>query len=158
MPGIQVLDIACGKGRHAIAAAALGADVVALDHDVARLEIARARAAERGLAVTWKCANLNTVSLPEKAFDVVMGFNYLDRNRMEDFKRALKPGGHFIYETFLESQHVFGWGPSSPEHLLKRGELSALVEPFEVLFGREVVEAFDSRSAALASVVAVRRE
>ena len=87
-----------------------------------------------------------------------MGFNYLDRNRMEHFKQALKPGGHFIYETFLESQHVFGWGPSSPEHVLKRGELSALVEPFEVLFAREVVEAFDSRSAALASVVAVRRE
>ena len=158
MPGIQVLDIACGKGRHAIAAAALGADGVALDHDADRLEIARVGAAERGLTVTWECADLTTVSLPEKAFDVVMGFNYLDRNRMEHFKQALKPGGHFIYETFLESQHVFGWGPSSPEHVLKRGELSALVEPFEVVFAREVVEAFDSRSAALASVVAVRRE
>ncbi len=158
LPGIQVLDIACGKGRHAIAAAALGADVVALDHDADRLEIARVRAAQRGLTVTWECADLTTVSLPEKAFDVVMGFNYLDRNRMEYFKQALKPGGHFIYETFLESQHVFGWGPSSPERVLKWGELSALVQPFEVLFAREVVEAFDSRSAALASVVAVRRE
>lgn len=53
---------------------------------------------------------------------------------------------------------MFGWGPSSPEHVLKRGEFSALVEPFEVLFAREVVEGFDPRSAALASVVAVRSE
>jgi SAM-dependent methyltransferase len=153
-----VLDIACGKGRHAIAAAELGADVVAIDSDADRLEAAHVRAAACGVSITWERADLTTVSLPEKAFDVVLGFNYLDRSRMEDFKGALKLGGHFIYETFLEGQREFGWGPTSPEHLLKPGELVALVEPFEVLFAREVIEPLDSRSAALASVVAVRRE
>jgi SAM-dependent methyltransferase len=155
---MEVLDLACGKGRHAIAAAARGADVVAIDSDADRLEVAHVRAAERGVTVTWQCVDLKSVSLPQKAFDVVMGFNYLDRSRMEDFKEALKPGGHFLYETFLESQPGFGWGPSSPEHLLKPGELAALVQPFEVLFGREVIEALDARTAALASVVALRRE
>jgi SAM-dependent methyltransferase len=152
-----VLDIACGKGRHAIAAAQLGADVVAIDDDSERLEEARVRAATCGVSITWERADLTTVSLPEKAFDVVLGFNYLDRGRMASFKEALKPGGHFFYETFLEGQLDFGWGPTSPGHLLKPGELVALVEPFEVLFAREVIEAIDSRSAALASVVAVRR-
>ena len=157
-PGFQVLDIGCGKGRHAVAAAELGADVVAIDDDADRLEAAHVRAAASGVSVTWERADLTTVSLPEKAFDVVMGFNYLDRSRMESFKEALKPGGHFVYETFLEGQLEFGWGPTSPEHLLKPGELIAMVEPFEVLFAREVIEALDSRSAAFASVVAVRRE
>ncbi len=153
-----MLDIACGKGRHAIVAAELGADVVAIDSDRDRIDAGHIRAAQRGLTITWECADLATLPIPEKAFDIVMGFNYLDRDRMEDFKQALKPGGHLIYETFLEGQCEFGWGPKSPGHLLKMGELISLVEPFKVLFGREVVEAHDSRSAALASVVAMRRE
>ena len=153
-----MLDIACGKGRHAIAAATLGADVVAIDNDAARMDAGRVTAAEHGVSVTWKCADLATLPIPEKAFDIVMGFNYLDRKRMEDFKRALRPGGHFIYETFFEDQSTFGWGPSSDDHLLRRWELVTLVEPFEVLFAREVIEAVDSRSAAIASVVAMRRE
>ena len=152
------MDIACGKGRHAIAASELGADVVAIDSDPEDMDFGRSLAAERGLSIVWKCADLQTLPLPERSFDIVMGFNYLDRNRMDHFKNALKPGGHFIYETFLESQQQFGWGPSSEEYLLKPGELVSMVEPFEVVFAREVVEAVESRSAAIASVLAVRRE
>lgn len=153
-----MLDIACGAGRHAIAASELGADVVAVDSNNDAMDAGRAIAAKKGLAITWKCADLQTLALPEKAFDIVMAFNYLDRKRMDDFKRALRPGGHFLYETFLEGQHQFGWGPSSDEHILKRGELLALVRPFEILFAREVIEAVDSRSAAISSVLATRRE
>jgi len=153
-----VLDIACGTGRHAIPAAELGADVVAIDNDRDRIDAGHIRAAQRGLTIKWECADLTTLPLPEKTFDIVMAFNYLDRSRMEDFKQALKPGGHLIYETFLEGQGEFGWGPNSPGHLLKMGELISLVVPFKVLFAREVLEALDSRSAALASVVATRRE
>lgn len=155
---MQVLDIACGAGRHAIAAAEVGADVVAIDRDAERMEVGRAVAAERGLSITWKCADLGTLPIPESAFDIVMGFNYLDRKRMRDFTGAVKRGGHFIYETFLTEQGSFGWGPTSDEHLLQHGELAVLVQPFEVLFAREVIEAVDSRSAAIASVVAVRSE
>jgi SAM-dependent methyltransferase len=38
---MRVLDLACGEGRHAIAAALLGAQVVGLDRDEARLSTAR---------------------------------------------------------------------------------------------------------------------
>ncbi len=77
---------------------------------------------------------------------------------MKDFKQAVKPGGYLVYETYLESQTGFGWGPTSSDHLLKPGELVELLKPFEVLFAREVIEAVDSRTAAVASVVAMRRE
>ncbi len=153
-----MLDIACGSGRHAIAACELGADVVAIDSDPERMEPGRSVANDRGLTIVWKCADLSTFPLPGKSFDLVMGFNYLDRNRMDHFKQALRPGGHFLYETFLEGQREFGWGPSSDQHILKRGELVALLQPFEILFAREVVEAVDSRSASIASVLALRRE
>jgi 2-polyprenyl-3-methyl-5-hydroxy-6-metoxy-1,4-benzoquinol methylase len=153
-----VLDLACGAGRHAIAAAEMGCDVVAVDQESDRIRVARATASLRGVSVTWKSEDLTTVEVPEAAFDVVMIFNYLDRNRMEDFKRAVRPGGHLMFETFLESQREFGWGPSSDEHLLKHGELLTLVEPFEVIFAREVIEPVDSRTAAVASVIAQRRK
>src|SRR5712671_3757524 len=35
-PGAHVLELACGEGRHAIAAATLGATVVAIDNDASR--------------------------------------------------------------------------------------------------------------------------
>ncbi|MCZ6734265.1 MAG: class I SAM-dependent methyltransferase, partial [Planctomycetota bacterium] len=55
-----MLDIACGKGRHAIAAAALGADVVAIDRDRDRIDAGHIQAAQRGLNITWECADLTT--------------------------------------------------------------------------------------------------
>lgn len=151
-----MLDLACGAGRHAIAAAELGCDVVAVDQEPDRIRVARATASLRGVSVTWKAEDLTKLEIPEAAFDVVMVFNYLDRNRMEDFKRAVRPGGHLMFETFLESQREFGWGPTSDEHLLKHGELLTLVDPFEVIFAREVIEPVDSRTAAVASVIAQR--
>ncbi|HQR17290.1 MAG TPA: 50S ribosomal protein L11 methyltransferase, partial [Gemmatimonadales bacterium] len=41
-PGMRVLDLACGDGRHSLAAAALGAAVTAWDHDAAALDVGRA--------------------------------------------------------------------------------------------------------------------
>jgi len=157
-PGALVLDVACGAGRHAIAAAERGCDVVAVDQEPDCIRVARATASLRGVSVTWKSEDLTTLEFPEEAFDVVMVFNYLDRKRMGDFKRAVRPGGHLIVETFLETQREFGWGPSSDKHLLKYGELVTLVEPFEVIFAREVIEPVDSRTAAFASVIAQRRK
>jgi SAM-dependent methyltransferase len=150
------LDVACGNGRHATAAALLGADVVAIDADSKRVTAAQSTAEERGASITWSCGDLRCMDLPDTAFDVVMVFNYLDRNRMADFKNALRPGGHLMMETFLESQAEFGWGPKSDDHLLKSGELFSLVEPFELQFAREVIEVIDGRNMAVGSVLARR--
>lgn len=151
-----MLDLACGTGRHAISAAALGADVVAIDDDREKLEAARAAAGAAGVTVNWQCADLETLSLPVQAFDLVMIFNYLDRKRLPAFKQSVRPGGYLLYETFLEAQTAFGWGPTSREHLLQFGELFSLLDPFELQFAREAVEVLDGRSKAVASVVARR--
>ena len=56
--GMRVLDLACGEGRHSLAAAALGTRVTALDRDEERLATARELAQERGLEVDWRVADL----------------------------------------------------------------------------------------------------
>lgn len=157
-PGQRVLDLACGDGRHGLAAAARGASVVAWDHDHARIEAGRAAAEGNGLAVEWRIVDLEGDWPTEPPFDAVLVFNYLDRARMSRVLDAVAPGGLLVMETFLAAQRDLGWGPHRPEHLLERGELARLVAPLEVLHGREVLEPVDvERWRAVASVVARRR-
>jgi SAM-dependent methyltransferase len=153
-PQSRVLDLACGRGRHALAAASLGAAVVAVDSDQER--ISASRRAGRGLSIEWVCADLRTFPLEAAGFHVVMAFNYLDRARMGDIRAAVKPGGFLLCETFLESQREHGWGPTSDDHLLKPGELLRLVEPFEVILSREALDFVGGRPTSVASVFAQR--
>jgi 2-polyprenyl-3-methyl-5-hydroxy-6-metoxy-1,4-benzoquinol methylase len=156
-PGARVLDLACGEGRHSLAAAALGAAVLGVDRDSETLAAARELAATRGLTVEFREVDLEAAWPHFGEFDVVLLFNYLDRARMADVVARVAPGGVLIMETFLEAQRELGWGPESGEHLLGSGELAQLVRPLEALHGREVLEPVDAeRWRAVASVVACR--
>ncbi|MBI2402961.1 MAG: class I SAM-dependent methyltransferase [Gemmatimonadetes bacterium] len=153
-PQSRVLDLACGRGRHAIAAASLGAAVTAVDADAER--IAAGRRVARTLPIEWVCADLRTFPFPPRAFDVVMVFNYLDRSRMPELRGTVRPRGYLLCETFLEAQREHGWGPTSDDHLLKPGELLELVEPFEVILAREALDFVGGRPMAVASILAFR--
>jgi 2-polyprenyl-3-methyl-5-hydroxy-6-metoxy-1,4-benzoquinol methylase len=156
-PGARVLDLACGEGRHSLAAAALGAQVVAVDRDPAKLALARARAAEARLSIDWREADLEGPWPELGSFDAVLVFNYLDRASMPKIVGLVAPGGRLMMETFLLAQREAGWGPTSERHLLVPGELARLVRPLTVLHGREVFETVDAeRWRAVASVIAVR--
>jgi SAM-dependent methyltransferase len=153
--GTRVLDIGCGTGRHSLAAAARGAEVTGVDLDTARLDQARKAAQERALAVTWVHWDLAGPLPPLGTFDVLLMFNYLDRARLAELLGFLRPGGHLLMETFLTDQREFGWGPTSDEHLLRRGELPLLVAPLTALHGREVIEPVGGvQWSAIASVLA----
>ncbi|MEE8116151.1 MAG: methyltransferase domain-containing protein [Gemmatimonadales bacterium] len=155
-PGKRVLDLACGPGRHALLAAEYGSEVVAVDGDGETISALEREVQRRDLHVKCLHLDLRTSKIDAESFDIVMMFNYLDRNRMPDFLAAVRPGGYLLAETFLESQRQQGWGPQSDEHLLKPGELMRLVEPFEAFLFREVVDMVDGRPAALASILAQR--
>jgi len=155
---MRVLDLACGTGRHSLAAAARGADVTAWDRSAAKLEEGRAAAAARGVQVNWRAVDLEGDWPDVPPFDAVLLFNYLDRERMSLVRDSLAPGGTLIMEAFLSTQRDLGWGPTNEKHLLDRGELAQLIAPLEVLHGREVLEPVDvERWRAVASVVARRR-
>jgi 2-polyprenyl-3-methyl-5-hydroxy-6-metoxy-1,4-benzoquinol methylase len=156
--GTRVLDLACGTGRHSLAAAALGAEVTAVDCDPAKLAEGRDRAVAAGLSIDWRELDLEGSWPAMDSFDAVLVFNYLDRTNMPRICGLVAPGGQLIMETFLEAQRDAGWGPTSGQHLLRPGELAHLVAPLKILHGREVLETVDpERWRAVASVVAEKR-
>jgi 2-polyprenyl-3-methyl-5-hydroxy-6-metoxy-1,4-benzoquinol methylase len=157
-PGMRVLDLACGKGRHAIGAASKGCYVTAVDHDPARFKEAQEYGASKNLKIEWVSADLATWEIEPKQWDMVMIFNYLDRNRIPDFKEAVKPDRYFMFETFLVSQKEQGWGPTSDEHLLQPGEMLELVAPYDLILAREVIEMVDGHPMSAASAFVQRRE
>jgi 2-polyprenyl-3-methyl-5-hydroxy-6-metoxy-1,4-benzoquinol methylase len=154
----RVLDLACGSGRHALAAAHLGARVVAIDRDASKLGVGARLAAANRLTIHWQELDLEGTWPELGTFDAVLVFNYLDRASMPRILRLVAPGGVLMMETFLEAQREAGWGPTSDKHLLRPGELARLVAPLTIIHGREALETVDAdRWRAVASVVARRK-
>ena len=134
-PG-RALDLATGKGRNALFLAQRGFDVVAIDVSAVALEEARKRADARSLRIFWRQENIETLTLPEDCYDLVVNFNYLQRSLMPQIKTALKVGGHVIFETYLVDQRVIGH-PKNPAYLLEHNELLQHFREFRVLYYRE---------------------
>ena len=96
--GSEVLDVAAGNGNFAIAAARLGATVVATDLTPAMVELARTRTREEGLAIEWLDADAEASPFPMKCFDVVASVfgepSAPDPDRVAaELFRATRPGG-----------------------------------------------------------------
>ena len=106
-PGRQILDLACGGGRHSLAMARLGADVTGLDVGPAAVTSARRRAARAGLAVTFVEGDVRQLAF-EAAFDAVtLLFGCFTEMTRADAQaclggvaRSLRPGGWFVLDVF----------------------------------------------------------
>jgi SAM-dependent methyltransferase len=70
-PGVRWLDLACGTGAVAEAAAAAGAEVVGIDLAPALIDTARERAAELGLEIDYRVDDCEALDLDDASFDVV---------------------------------------------------------------------------------------
>jgi SAM-dependent methyltransferase len=118
----EVLDLACGGGRHARLLASLGHRVVAVDRDLAALE----RCAGEGIE-TLQCdleSGDAAAAWPFSAerFNGIVVTNYLHRPLFPFLFQALAPSGILIYETFADGNARFG-KPARPDFLLRPGEL-----------------------------------
>ena len=147
-PGARTLDVACGRGRHALLLASAGSLVRAVDRDP--LRVARLRDSARRLRLPLDAEVLDLeqgeVSLGEEEWDLVLVFNYLHRPLFPALQRALRPGGVLLCETFTVEHARRHGRPSQQRHLLEPGELPRLVAPLEVLRRRE--GEFDGRYVA----------
>lgn len=121
VPAGEVLDLACGRGRHARLFAALGHDVVALDRDAAAhpTDVHPGRIVPmlhdlEAEGATWPFA-------PGRFAGIVVT-NYLHRPLMAQLLASLAPNGVLIYETFALGNGAYG-KPSNPAFLLAPGEL-----------------------------------
>ena len=123
VPPGEVLDLACGSGRHARHLAALGHQVLALDRDGAAL----AAAAGEGITTMQRDLEDGVSAWPfaPGRFAGIVVTNYLHRPLFTDLLASLAPDGVLIYETFAFGNEVFG-KPSNPAFLLGEGELLAL--------------------------------
>lgn len=120
----EVLDLACGSGRHARWLAGQGKQVFAVDRDFEAISglqgVAGVRAETMDLeGERWPLAG--------RRFAGIVVTNYLWRPRLPDLLALLAPGGVLIYETFMLGNEAYG-KPSRAEFLLQPGELKAVAE------------------------------
>ena len=120
IPGGDVLDLACGNGRHTRHLASLGHSVVAVDRDADALALAA------GPDITTSNIDLEEAGAvwpfgPARFAGIVVT-NYLHRPLTAAMIASLAPDGVLIYETFADGNAQFG-KPSNPDFLLKPGEL-----------------------------------
>ena len=155
--GGRALDVAMGSGRNAVYLASLGFEVTGVEISAEACEQALATARAAGVRIKAVCADLESYTVSEAAFDVVINFNYLQRELCPRLAAALKPGGVLVFETFTTEQRQFGWGPKHDGFLLRPGELRELFPGLEVLVYREGVRETERGMKASACLVGRRR-
>jgi len=124
IPHGEVLDLACGSGRHARLLASLGHSVLAVDRDADALDKAA------GPGIDTLLIDLESGAVwPFKArrFAGIVVANYLHRPLFAPILASLAPGGVLIHETFAQGNGYFG-KPSNPDFLLEPGELLRMTE------------------------------
>ncbi len=100
-PGQRLLDVCCGTGLVAAAAAAHGLSVTGIDISESMI----AQASKKGLAVEFEVGDAEALSFPDASFDRVVcnfGLYHLpDPDRaIAEAARVLKPGGRYAFTTW----------------------------------------------------------
>ena len=116
-PQSQVLDLACGAGRHMRWLAGHGHQCTGVDRSAEALALAQAH----GQVIEADIEG-GPWPLEGRCFDAVIVTHYLWRPLMPRILESLKPQGILIYETFALGHEKIG-KPSRPDFLLKPGEL-----------------------------------
>ena len=145
------LDVACGRGRHALWLADQGFLVRAVDRDADAIALLNDEARRREAAIRASVMDLEggDPELGIEHFDLIVAVNYLHRPLFPFLLTALRLQGVLVYETFTREQALRG-KPTNPDYLLEPGELRRLVEPLSILASREG----EDRGQFTASIVA----
>ena len=73
----RILDVGTGTGRAALLLARGGAIVTGVDASDEMLAVARGRAAEAGVAVTFQTGDAHALTFPDRSFDVAVSLRVL---------------------------------------------------------------------------------
>jgi SAM-dependent methyltransferase len=104
-PFLDVVDLACGTGNAALAAAQSGARVTAVDVTPELIAIGEQKAAALGHTVTWLAADAAETGLPSGVFDAAvsnMGIIFVEpAAQVAEIARLLKPAGVLAFSTWV---------------------------------------------------------
>jgi SAM-dependent methyltransferase len=116
--GSEVLDVACGYGRHALEFAQSGLRLTGLDLSLPLLIRAADDAQKRGLAVNFVHADMREMAFNgqfDGAYCVMSSFGYFDEETnlrvASSICRSLKPGGRFLLDI-INRDYIVGDLPS----------------------------------------------
>ena len=130
-PAGQALDLACGLGGSALVLAHCGLQTEAWDRNADALRQLAANAARLDLAVTVRQRDVEAAPPAAEQFDVIAVSHFLHRPTLAALRRAVRPGGLILYQTFRD-ERVIAAGPRNPDYLLKDNELLQLFAGFMV--------------------------
>lgn len=153
---LRALDVAAGNGRNALYLAALGFEVDAVDISDVAVDQLRASAHERDLPVRAQLLDLESGSLPEGPYDVVVNMNYLQRDLFGALAASLKPGGLLLFETFAPAHIEQLDQRVNPDYVLQDNELLRAFCALHVRRYGEGVADRSGRPRGVASLVAQR--
>ncbi len=135
----KALDLATGEGRNAVFLAECGLDTEGVDLSAVGLEKAAKLAAERGVNISLRQADLLDLDLAPQSHDVITSvfchFTEPDRSRSSQrIITALKPNGLFAGVFYHPNQIANGTGgPSDPAMLGTLEEMQAALDGLEWL-------------------------
>lgn len=120
--GRDLVDVACGHGTTAIAAARAGATVTAVDLTPRLLHEARRRADDQGLEITFLEGDFHDLPVADRAADVVTStfgvFMAADAHRVAaELARIVRPGGHVAVTAWAREGALGDLAPAIAEHL-----------------------------------------
>jgi SAM-dependent methyltransferase len=109
--GLQVLDVACGNGNAALAAARRFCQVVGVDYVPALLDRARRRAEAEGLAASFREGDAEALPFPDDSFDVVLStcgamFAPDQPRTAAEMLRVCRPGGRIGMVNWTPDSYV----------------------------------------------------
>jgi SAM-dependent methyltransferase len=146
-----ILDLAAGRGRHAVPLANAGRRVIAVD--IATNAFDASPAVPHLDAVA---ADADALPFRDGSIDAIVCVNFLDRDVFQRLASLLRDGGTAIIETFTAAQRTLGRGPTSDAYLLRRDELPALLAPLVMLEYREGLVRDDAGERYVARAMAMK--
>ncbi len=111
--GAEILDVGCGRGRHARVLARRGYRVTGIDLSARAVDTARRRAVEEGLEITFTQQDMR-VTRCRACFDGVVNlfssFGYFEEEKdheraLRAMAEALRPNG-WLVQDFMNAPHV----------------------------------------------------